>query len=487
MRALSAPTRRRTPIRWIAAAALSLTLLTGLLAGAVSASAADDDTPSQEDVATAEANADAAARDVAAVRAELAVANERLRSSAVSASVAAEAYNGARWAADQARAAAANANDAAARARADVEQSRQAYADSLVDSYQYNPELQGFAALVEADGIQAVLDTTATMQVTERVLDSKYDAFEAASTLAGVADQQAEDALARAEELEADAAAARNEAAAAEERAGAEAESIARTKTDLIEELAELQGISYALAEKRQSALEQKAAEAAAMAAQKAAEEAAAQAAEEAAAQAAAEAAAQAEEQAAQQAAADKAAQEAAEEAEATKAPTPKPTKTATPTPTPTVTPTPTPTPTPTATPTSTPTSTPTTVPPAPTGDAAAAVAFAAAQIGDPYKWAASGPDAWDCSGLTAGAWAAGGKSLPHYSVAQYTGSTPIAAASLVPGDLVFWGSSSRSTSIYHVALYVGDGQIIHAPRTGRPVVQESMYSWTTPNFFARP
>jgi cell wall-associated NlpC family hydrolase len=71
--------------------------------------------------------------------------------------------------------------------------------------------------------------------------------------------------------------------------------------------------------------------------------------------------------------------------------------------------------------------------------------------------------------------------------VAQYTGSTPIAAASLVPGDLVFWGSSSKSTSIYHVALYVGDGQIIHAPRTGRPVVQESMYSWTTPNFFARP
>ena len=120
VRALSAPTRRRTPIRWIAAVALSLTLLTSGIAGAVSASAADDDTPSKEDVATAEANADAAARDVAAVRADLAVANERLRSSAVSASMAAEAYNGARWAADEARAAAANANEAAALARADV-------------------------------------------------------------------------------------------------------------------------------------------------------------------------------------------------------------------------------------------------------------------------------------------------------------------------------------------------------------------------------
>ncbi len=129
----------------------------------------------------------------------------------------------------------------------------------------------------------------------------------------------------------------------------------------------------------------------------------------------------------------------------------------------------------------------PPTVPPAPTGDPAAAIAFATAQIGDPYKWGASGPNSWDCSGLTAGAWAAGGKSLPHYSVAQYTGSTPITAASLVPGDLVFWGSSSKSSSIYHVALYVGGGQMIHAPRTGRPVVQESMYSWTAPNFFARP
>ena len=104
-----------------------------------------------------------------------------------------------------------------------------------------------------------------------------------------------------------------------------------------------------------------------------------------------------------------------------------------------------------------------------------------------PTSWGAAGPDAWDCSGLTAGAWAKGGKYLPHYSVAQFTGSTRITAAQLVPGDLVFWGSSSNPSSIYHVGLYVGDGQMIHAPRTGRPVVKESIYSWTTPNFFARP
>ena len=85
------------------------------------------------------------------------------------------------------------------------------------------------------------------------------------------------------------------------------------------------------------------------------------------------------------------------------------------------------------------------------------------------------------------GAWAAGGKSLPHYSVAQYEQSTAIGSGSLQPGDLVFWGSSNSPSSIYHMALYIGNGQIIHAPRTGRNVTQESMYYWISPNFYARP
>ena len=101
--------------------------------------------------------------------------------------------------------------------------------------------------------------------------------------------------------------------------------------------------------------------------------------------------------------------------------------------------------------------------------------------------WAAAGPDAWDCSGLTMGAWAAGGKTLPHYSVAQYQASTPITAAQLQPGDLVFWASSGSPSSIFHVALYVGDGMIIHAPRPGRGVSLDSMYYWIPPSFFARP
>jgi cell wall-associated NlpC family hydrolase len=113
-------------------------------------------------------------------------------------------------------------------------------------------------------------------------------------------------------------------------------------------------------------------------------------------------------------------------------------------------------------------------------------VAFARAQLGEPYLWAAAGPDAWDCSGLTMGAWAAAGRSLPHYSVAQYEQSTPVGAADLRPGDLVFW-SDGGPAQIYHVALYAGGGMIIHAPRTGRPVVEESLHYWIEPSYYARP
>ena len=83
-------------------------------------------------------------------------------------------------------------------------------------------------------------------------------------------------------------------------------------------------------------------------------------------------------------------------------------------------------------------------------------------------------------------AWEAGGIALPHYSVAQYQAGTPISAAQLQPGDLVFWSSSSSPQGIHHVALYLGDGQIVHAPRTGRPVAVESMYYWIPPTHFVR-
>ncbi len=83
-------------------------------------------------------------------------------------------------------------------------------------------------------------------------------------------------------------------------------------------------------------------------------------------------------------------------------------------------------------------------------------------------------------------AWGSAGKYLPHYSVAQYDAGTPVSVSDIRPGDLVFWSSNGQPSGIHHVAMYIGDGQIIHAPRTGRPVEIDSMYYWIPPDFFVR-
>ncbi|HSF25971.1 MAG TPA: C40 family peptidase [Actinomycetes bacterium] len=102
---------------------------------------------------------------------------------------------------------------------------------------------------------------------------------------------------------------------------------------------------------------------------------------------------------------------------------------------------------------------------------AARAIAFAQAQLGKPYEWAADGPQTFDCSGLTMRAWQAGGVSLPHYSVAQWQRSRPVDLADIRPGDLVFFADdTSNPATIYHVGLYVGRGLMIEAPYTGAVV-----------------
>ena len=118
-------------------------------------------------------------------------------------------------------------------------------------------------------------------------------------------------------------------------------------------------------------------------------------------------------------------------------------------------------------------------------GSAAAAVAYARAQVGKPYCYGGSGPGCFDCSGLTMMAWRQGGVALPHYSAAQYQQSKHLRVGQLRPGDLVFWGTSPNT--IHHVALYIGSGQILHAPRTGDVVKVAGMYDWEPPNFFGRP
>ncbi|MFH8381178.1 C40 family peptidase [Kitasatospora sp. NPDC018058] len=131
-------------------------------------------------------------------------------------------------------------------------------------------------------------------------------------------------------------------------------------------------------------------------------------------------------------------------------------------------------------------------VPPPPAGPwsaegAAAAVAFARSKIGLPYIWGGEGPNGYDCSGLTMMAWRTGGKRLNHFAADQYAQSTPISYRQLRPGDLVFWTKTGRAADIHHVGLYIGDDQMIEAPRVGMPIKQASLWIMGTPNFYARP
>lgn len=90
------------------------------------------------------------------------------------------------------------------------------------------------------------------------------------------------------------------------------------------------------------------------------------------------------------------------------------------------------------------------------------AVDHALAQLGDPYVYGAAGPDAYDCSGLTMSAWAAAGVSLPRSSSSQAAVGTSISLSDARPGDLLFYYSP-----VSHVGMYIGNGQIVHAPNSG--------------------
>ncbi|MEU0070920.1 NlpC/P60 family protein [Streptomyces sp. NPDC006332] len=99
------------------------------------------------------------------------------------------------------------------------------------------------------------------------------------------------------------------------------------------------------------------------------------------------------------------------------------------------------------------------------------ALAFARAQIGKPYVWGATGPGSYDCSGLTQAAWKAAGVTLPRTTYDQVNAGTTVSLSAAQPGDLVFFYDD-----ISHVGMYIGNGMMIHAPKPGAYVREESIY-----------
>jgi len=433
----------------MALAAATTVALTLALAGVASAdpkpSPKSSSVPSKAQVDRARADVAAKRQGVQQMEAELEAANARLAQSAEEASIAAEAYNGAIWRLSEARKSYRLAQVGEQRAKENVELQRSGIVTLVTDSYQNGTELNSATALMSDEGPKGLMNRYGVVESAGDSMQARYDRFRAASALAKTYTAKAAQAEKHQGSLAKEALKLRDTASALANDAALLVGQIAVQKEGLVRAFAEAQNISVELAGKRQQAL-QRIAQQRAAAAARAREE-------------------------ARGAQLRKAAQEAAKKANGAKQDHKQATDDNNSGP---------------AGSTGGGYTAPVDdTPPAPGTGVQRAIAYAKAQLGKPYLWAADGPDSFDCSGLTMMAWRAGGKSLPHWSVAQFQQSTRISAGQVRPGDLVFWGSSSGT--IHHVAMYIGNGQIIHAPRTGQPVQINSMYYWVPPDFYARP
>ena len=106
------------------------------------------------------------------------------------------------------------------------------------------------------------------------------------------------------------------------------------------------------------------------------------------------------------------------------------------------------------------------------------AVAVAKGQIGDPYRYGATGPGAFDCSGLVQYSWRRAGVKIPRVTNSQFARiHTKVSWRNLQPGDLMFF------SGLGHVGMYVGNGKMIHSPRTGERVRIEKLSGWRRSSF----
>ncbi|MCH3905135.1 MAG: C40 family peptidase [Lactobacillus sp.] len=109
--------------------------------------------------------------------------------------------------------------------------------------------------------------------------------------------------------------------------------------------------------------------------------------------------------------------------------------------------------------------------------DASAVINLAKQQLGKPYVWGASGPSSFDCSGLTSYVYShALGKNIGRTTYQQINAGTRVSLSNLQPGDLIFWGN-------YHVGIYLGNNQYIHAPQPGQSVKVATISSYFQPSY----
>ena len=420
--------RRETKRRGIRA--ISVTALFASLAAATPGIALA--APSDEEIARDREAENAAKMSVAQIEVELASVKSEAEVALQKAMSAAEELNGARYSLEQATQTARQAQADADKAKADYEAGKQEIASIAQTAYRDGgSSLDSIAPYLSADGLRTVETKQATLNSFSASANVKMQKVAALEQVANVMNDAAIQAQAKQAEataqVETRSAAAQS---AANNASNAQAMTAAR-RDALVAELARKQNTTVELINQREAELEaQRQAAAAEAARQAAAAEAARQ-------QAAAEAARRAREQ----------------QNSYTPAPAPA----------------------------------------ASYDDdddtpswggggggnsdaAAGAIAWAKSKLGAQYVWAGEGPG-YDCSGLVTMAYRSQGIYLTHWSQAQYSEGTRVPVSQAQPGDLIFWNWDGGN--IDHVAIYLGNNQIIEAPTFGVPVRITSIYGWS--------
>lgn len=423
------------------------------------------DGPSQDDINKSKQKEASTSASIASLEARLATLKANTENATMKAQIATEDYLQSLDALNKAKAATAAARAKATAATKQTHQARKSLSDVVVQTYQdggnpfdiVSPYLTG-RSLGDIASQKAALDRAG--ENTDAKLQKVQALQSVATTMEGIAAQKESAQRTATQKTEA----TKNAAQAAANAAQAAQSQATSQRANLISQLAAQRNTTVALETQRQEQLEQ---------------------------------AEQNRNKQAQQAAAQAKAKEEQEKQNEAKAketasptpsqPDPQPSQTATPEPAPSQSTTPEPAPSPSETsqpapapapepePAPAPTPEPDPEPepdptPAPSGGADVAIAKAYTFIGVDYVWGGESYSGVDCSGLAMLSWAAAGVSLTHSSRAQYWEGTHVSLDSVQPGDLIFWSSDGSAGSIYHVAIYLGNDQMIEAPTFGVPV-----------------
>ena len=428
------------------------------------------DGPSQDDINKSKQKEASTSASIASLEARLATLKANTENATMKAQIATEDYLQSLDALNKAKAATAAARAKAMAATKQTHQARKSLSDVVVQTYQdggnpfdiVSPYLTG-RSLGDIASQKAALDRAG--ENTDAKLQKVQALQSVATTMEGIAAQKESAQRTATQKTEA----TKNAAQAAANAAQAAQSQATSQRANLISQLAAQRNTTVALETQRQEQLEQ--------AEQNRKNEEARKQAQQAAAQAKAKEEQEKQNEAKAKETASPTPSQPDPQPSQTAAPEPAPSQTTTPEPAPspseTSQPAPAPAPEPEPAPAPTPEPDPEPEPdptPAPSGGADVAIAKAYTFIGVDYVWGGESYSGVDCSGLAMLSWAAAGVSLTHSSRAQYWEGTHVSLDSVQPGDLIFWSSDGSAGSIYHVAIYLGNDQMIEAPTFGVPV-----------------